>query len=74
MREIFNGRVNECSTRIMYWGYEDKEREESSISIRFYSDEYEDDSYEYITIRSDRYKGLDNLVGKPVRIILEVDE
>lgn len=74
MREIFNGRVNECVTRIICWEGEDNEREESSISIRFYDDEYDEGSYEYITIRSPRYKGLDDLVGKPVRIVLEVDE
>lgn len=74
MREIFNGKVDSSITRLVCYGDEDEEHEESTLSIEFSNDEYYERSSEYINVRSPRYKGLANLVGKPVRIIVEVDE
>lgn len=77
MRETFNGRAVSCITRVFEFVDEDgeaKEREESSISFEFDSDEYDGGVDEYFTIRSPRYKGLSDLVGKKVRVIVEVEE
>lgn len=77
MRETFDGRVVSCVTRVFGFVDEDgdeNEREESSLSFEFDVDEYDGGADEFFTARSPRYKGLSNLVGKKVRVIVEVDE
>lgn len=77
MRETFDGRVVSCVTRVFDFVDEDgeaKEREESSVAFKFDADEYDGGVDEYFTIRSPRYKGLSDLVGKEARIVVEVEE
>ena len=64
MREILNGAVMSVSTRY------DRAREKAVTEVEMDVDSIED----YVVLEGDRFSGKADLVGKPVRIILEVDE
>ena len=64
MREIFNGAVMSVSTR--YDGARGKAITEVEMDV--------DDIEDYVVLEGDRFAGRSGLVGRPVRIVVEVDE
>ena len=64
MREILSGAVMSVSTR--YDGARGKAITEVEMDV--------DGIEDYVVLEGDRFAGKSNLAGKPVRIILEVDE
>lgn len=74
MRETFDGTVTMCSTSINDRFGEELEREENYIRIEFNADTENPYNIDSILLYSPKYKGRADIVGKKVRVIVEVDE
>ena len=64
MREILSGAVMSVSTR--YDGARGKAITEVEMDV--------DGIEDYVVLEGDRFAGRSDLVGRPVRIVVEVDE
>ena len=64
MREILNGAVMSVSTRY------DRASGKAVTDVEMDVDGIED----YVVLEGDRFAGRSDLVGRPVRIVVEVDE
>lgn len=72
MREIFNGKVISNGTNVMDYGAGDEMS--SYISIKVTNNLDDPDDYTTSVIYGIRLADRSDLVGKPVRIVVEVDE
>ena len=72
MREIFNGKVISNGTNVMDYGAGDEMSSYISVKVTNNLDDPED--YTTSVIYGIRLADRSDLVGKPARIILEVDE
>lgn len=74
MREAFDGRVTMCNTTIDTKFRSVPGGEESYIEIEFSADTENSDAIDSVILYSPKYKGRADLVGKKVRVIVEVEE
>lgn len=72
MREILSGRIISNGTNVMNYGDGDEVLSYISVKVTNNLDDPED--YTTRAIYGERFADRSDLVGKPVRIILEVDE
>lgn len=72
MREILGGRIISNGTNVMNYG--DGDDVSSYISVKVTNNLDDPDDYTTRVIYGERFADRSDLVGKPVRIILEVDE
>lgn len=72
MREILNGRIISTGTNVTNYG--DGDEVSSYISVKVANNLDDPDYYTTRVIYGIRFADRSDLVGKPVRIILEVDE
>lgn len=74
MKETFNGRVTMCNTTLDSKYRNVPGGEESYIEIEFNADTENPENMDSVLLYSPEYKGRADLVGKKVRVIVEVDE
>ena len=74
MREIFSGVVTMCCTTDSTKYRSVQKGEESYIEIEFNADTENPDSMDSVLLYSPEYKGRADLIGKEVRVIVEVEE
>lgn len=72
MREFFSGRVVSNGTNVIDHG--DDDEASSYISVRVTNNLDDPEAYTTRVIYGERFADRSDLVGRPARIILEVDE
>lgn len=72
MREIFSGKVVSNGTNVMDFG--DGDEVVSYINFIVHDNQDDPNDYSNRVLYGERFADRSDLVGKPVRIILEVDE
>ena len=74
MREEFDGKVVMCCTSINDRFNDIPGKEESYIDIEFNVDADNPSNKDSVMLYSSKYKGRTDLLGKKVRVIVEVEE